>query len=49
MTEPNVTPTDQPVGIGPTKGFTLPHDCEVTIIPAGHSTTAPPASSTIGR
>ena len=39
MTEPDVTQTDQPVGIGPTKGFTLPHDCEVTIIPAGHSTT----------
>jgi probable FeS assembly SUF system protein SufT len=32
-----VTPTvDQPVGLGPTKGFTIPRDCEVTIVPAGH-------------
>jgi probable FeS assembly SUF system protein SufT len=27
---------DQPVGLGPTKGFTLPRDCEVTVVPAGH-------------
>jgi len=32
---------DQPVGIGPTKGFTLPHDCEVTIVPAGHRVVLP--------
>ena len=32
---------DQPVGIGPTKGFALPHDCEVTIVPAGHRTVLP--------
>ena len=43
MTDPDATTTDQPatdqpVGIGPTKGFTLPRDCEVTIVPAGHRT-----------
>ena len=27
---------DQPVSVGATKGFTLPRDCEVTIVPAGH-------------
>jgi len=27
---------DQSVSVGPTKGFTLPRDCEVTIVPAGH-------------
>ena len=32
---------DQPVGLGPTKGFTLPRDCEVTIVPAGHKVTLP--------
>ena len=45
MTEPDTntepTVTDQPVGIGPTKGFTLPRDCEVTIVPAGHRVTLP--------
>jgi len=30
---------DQPVGLGPTKGFTLPRACEVTIVPAGHKVT----------
>jgi probable FeS assembly SUF system protein SufT len=30
---------DQPVGVGPTKGFRLPRDCEVTIVPAGHRVT----------
>ena len=48
MTDPDAPATDesiaaepvadQPVGIGPTKGFTLPRDCEVTIVPAGHRT-----------
>ncbi len=28
--------TDQQVGVGPTKGFTLPRDCVVTIVPDGH-------------
>jgi probable FeS assembly SUF system protein SufT len=46
MTDPDASPTDQPVadqpvGIGPTKGFTLPRDCEVTIVPAGHRTVLP--------
>lgn len=27
---------DQPVSVGPTKGFTLPRSCVVTIVPAGH-------------
>ena len=30
---------DQPVSVGPTKGFSLPRDCEVTIVPAGHRIT----------
>ena len=37
--------TDQPdddqsvgVGVGVRKGFALPRDCEVTIVPAGHRT-----------
>jgi probable FeS assembly SUF system protein SufT len=30
--------TDQRVTVGATKGFTLPRDCEVTIVPAGHRT-----------
>ena len=30
---------DQQVNVGVTKGFTLPRDCEVTIVPAGHRTT----------
>jgi probable FeS assembly SUF system protein SufT len=46
MTDPEATTTDQPVtdqpvGIGPTKGFTLPRDCEVTIVPAGHRIVLP--------
>jgi probable FeS assembly SUF system protein SufT len=43
MTEPGApesteqaSTVDQPVGLGPTKGFTIPRDCEVTIVPAGH-------------
>jgi probable FeS assembly SUF system protein SufT len=32
---------DQPVGLGPTKGFTIPRDCEVTVVPAGHRTILP--------
>lgn len=45
MTEPVVPESvedapavDQPVGLGPTKGFTIPRDCEVTVVPAGHRT-----------
>jgi probable FeS assembly SUF system protein SufT len=30
---------DVGVGVGVRKGFVLPHDCEVTIVPAGHRTT----------
>lgn len=29
------------VGVGVRKGFPLPRDCEVTIVPAGHRTTLP--------
>lgn len=40
MSEPESTTTDQDagvgVGVGVRKGFVLPHDCEVTIVPAGH-------------
>ncbi len=36
MTDSEQPVTDQPVGIGPTKGFSLPRDCEVTVVPAGH-------------
>jgi len=32
---------DQPVGLGPTKGFTLPRSVEVTIVPAGHRVMLP--------
>lgn len=45
MTEPGTS--DQPagadvgVGVGVRKGFVLPHDCEVTIVPAGHRTVLP--------
>ena len=31
-------PDDVGVGVGVRKGFTLPHDCEVTIVPAGQRT-----------
>jgi probable FeS assembly SUF system protein SufT len=31
--------SDQPVKVGPTKGFSLPRDIIVTIVPAGHRTT----------
>ena len=31
--------TDQQVGVGPTKGFTLPRDCVVTVVPDGHRIT----------
>jgi len=37
MTEP--TDVGVGVGVGVRKGFVLPHDCEVTIVPAGHRTT----------
>jgi probable FeS assembly SUF system protein SufT len=41
MTDPGGQPVDdQPVGVGVgvRKGFALPQDCEVTIVPAGHRT-----------
>ena len=31
--------TDQQVSVGPRKGITLPRDCVVTIVPAGHRST----------
>lgn len=31
--------SDQGVSVTPRKGFVLPHDCEVTIVPAGHRVT----------
>jgi probable FeS assembly SUF system protein SufT len=30
---------EQPVDIGSTRAFSLPHDCEVTVVPAGHRVT----------
>ena len=46
MTDHDATVGDQPatdqavgVGVGVRKGFALPRDCEVTIVPAGHRTT----------
>lgn len=30
---------EQPVGVGPTRLFTLPRDCVATIVPAGHRVT----------
>ena len=43
MTEPDPNLDDQPVGVGVgvRKGFALPRDCEVTIVPAGHRTVLP--------
>jgi probable FeS assembly SUF system protein SufT len=48
MTDPDATTSDQTVaepavgvGVGVRKGFPLPRDCEVTIVPAGHRTTLP--------
>ncbi len=51
MTDPDATTSDQSVGepavgesavgVGVRKGFALPRDCEVTIVPAGHRTTLP--------
>ncbi len=32
---------EQPVGIASNRRFTLPRDCEVTIVPAGHRITLP--------
>jgi|SRR6056297_1158552 len=42
MTEADASADDQPsvgVGVGVRKGFALPRDCEVTIVPAGHRVT----------
>ncbi len=40
MSEQADTPLrEQPVKIGSTRGFTLPRDCVVTIVPAGHRIT----------
>jgi probable FeS assembly SUF system protein SufT len=46
MTDPGATTNDQTVGepavgVGVRKGFPLPRDCEVTIVPAGHRTMLP--------
>ena len=46
MTDPDAQTSDQTVGdaavgVGVRKGFALPRDCEVTIVPAGHRTTLP--------
>jgi probable FeS assembly SUF system protein SufT len=31
--------SDQPISVRPARGFLLPRDCTVTIVPAGHSVT----------
>ena len=36
--------SDQGVSVTPRKGFVLPHDCEVTFVPAGHRVTLPEGS-----
>ena len=45
MTDPDRSLDDQSVGVGVgvgvRKGFVLPRDCEVTVVPAGHRTTLP--------
>jgi probable FeS assembly SUF system protein SufT len=41
MTEPDGNVADTGVGVGVRKGFVLPRDCEVTIVPAGHRTVLP--------
>lgn len=43
MTDHDPNLDDQPtgVGVGVRKGFALPRDCEVTIVPAGHRTVLP--------
>ena len=43
MTDQDQSLDDQPVGVGVgvRKGFALPRDCEVTIVPAGHRTVLP--------
>jgi probable FeS assembly SUF system protein SufT len=43
MTEqdPNLDDQAVGVGVGVRKGFALPRDCEVTIVPAGHRTVLP--------
>ena len=39
MTESDTTDQNVGVGVGVRKGFSLPRDCEVTIVPAGHRVT----------
>jgi probable FeS assembly SUF system protein SufT len=41
MTEPDGTVAETGVGVGVRKGFVLPRDCEVTIVPAGHRIVLP--------
>lgn len=41
MTEPDGNTAEAGVGVGVRKGFVLPRDCEVTIVPAGHRTVLP--------
>jgi probable FeS assembly SUF system protein SufT len=36
-----MTEQETGVGVGVRKGFVLPHDCEVTIVPAGHRVVLP--------
>ena len=38
MTDPNIANENVGVGVGVRKGFALPRDTEVTIVPAGHRT-----------
>ena len=39
--DPNLDDQSVGVGVGVRKGFALPRDCEVTIVPAGHRTVLP--------
>jgi probable FeS assembly SUF system protein SufT len=41
MSEHDLSTSEQGVGVGVRKGFVLPRDCEVTIVPAGHRVVLP--------